>query len=132
MRNPFREIKRLRTLVGYYEDHMMEQIRCQKYKEQGCLLLANAAPGDRIFLIGASLAELFDDIKECIVEKVYFTGGNDAVMVVRADGSNNRYRVRNKQFGRLFFTNSTEAYMAWNRRMRIGEKNEIFCCNRRG
>lgn len=112
MKNPFREYKRLQRIVDYYENNMLDMMRCQKYAELGLLLLSNVKQGDIVYLIGSKMC-IFRDVCKCRVEKIEFIGQNDAIVFVKSLQWTTRgemFQVRNRQFGKLFFLNRAEAY----------------------
>lgn len=117
MKNPIREYKRLKRIVDYYEDYMLDMQRCKRYAEFGLLLLSNVQPGDKIYLIGAQLL-IFQSPKCCRVEKVEFIGHNDAKIFVWDINTRQRYMVRNRQHNVLFFANKEQAQEELKRRLR--------------
>ena len=127
IKNPLRELKQLRKIVDYYEGHMLDLMRCQKYKEQGRLLLSNSLPGETVYLIGANAMDLFDEAKKCVVEMVEFIGNNNSVITLRDVDSAICYKVHNRQCRHLFFFDAKEASVELERRLRFGEEKEIFC-----
>lgn len=127
IKNPMRELKQLRKIVDYYEGHMLDLMRCQKYKEQGRLLLSDVLPGEMVYLIGANAMDLFNREKKCVVEMVEFIGNNNSVITLRDVDSAVCYKTHNRQCRHLFFFDAEEASVELERRLRFGEKKEIFC-----
>lgn len=119
MVNPIKQYRRMKRIVDYYEDCMLDMIRCKKYAELGLLLLSNVNVGDTVYLIGAQLTIFCRPIK-CRVEKIEFIGNNDAMIYLKdffdSGDTESRYCVRNRQFNKLFFLNFESAWKELRRR----------------
>lgn len=119
MINPVKQYRRMKRIVDYYEDCMLDMIRCKKFAELGLLLLSNVNVGDTVYLIGAQLTIFCRPIK-CRVQKIEFIGRNDSMIYLTdffcyEDGGK-RYRVRNRQFNKLFFLTHEDAWKELRRR----------------
>lgn len=111
MMNPVKQYRRMKRIVDYYEGNMLAMMRCQKYAELGLMLLSNVKAGDTVYLIGSRLC-IFNEVKECIVQKIEFIGQNDAMIHaidLSPSGYGEKYKVRNRQFNKLFFLDKGKA-----------------------
>lgn len=121
--------KRWEQLLEYYGDHMGELIYVQKYKEIGNLLLANAKPGEYVWLIGVSLQvnEWFAEPLLVRVMDVSFQGNNDASVQVLDENTANNFWLKNSDFGILFFSTKEEAEKMMERQEKyMARRNKYF------